>query len=202
MVVTEMIDVNKKQSKVFLDGSFAFVLYKGEIRRYHIKEGAELSESDYDEIVNVVLRKRAKLRAMHLLKSMDRTEAQLRSKLKDGGYPEEIVTAAIEYVKSYGYINDESYAERYIEANRNKKSQRRIATDLGQKGIPKEVFLQFLEEKPVDECSQIHQFLVKKRYCPEEYDYKMRQKLGASLQRKGFSFENIKKVLADFSSDE
>ena len=46
---------------------------------------------------------------MHLLNDMARTESQLRDKLKLGGYPSEITEAAIAYVKSFGYINDDAY---------------------------------------------------------------------------------------------
>ena len=46
-----------------------------------------------------VLRK-AKLRALHLLEYMDRTEKGLRQKLEQSGYPTEVVDEAIRYVKS------------------------------------------------------------------------------------------------------
>ena len=53
-----------------------------------------------------VLLKRAKLRCMNLLKSRDYTEYQLRMKLRQGVYPEDIIDAAVAYVASYGYVND------------------------------------------------------------------------------------------------
>ena len=62
------------------------------------KEECELTEDTYAKIKEVLL-KRAKLRAMHLLNDMARTESQLRDKLKLGGYPSEITEAAIAYVK-------------------------------------------------------------------------------------------------------
>ena len=38
-----VVELDKKRSKVFLDGEFAFVLYKGELRDYKIKVGNELA---------------------------------------------------------------------------------------------------------------------------------------------------------------
>ena len=102
MTVTKTEAVTKTRYKVYIDGQFAFVLYKGELSRYHVKEGAELSEGTYEKIRGEVLVKRAKLRAMHLLNAMGRTEAQLREKLKQGGYPEDIIDEAVAYVKSFG----------------------------------------------------------------------------------------------------
>jgi regulatory protein len=64
--------------------------------------------------VNVVLVKRARLRALHLLNDMGRTESQLRQKLKQNDYPDDVVEDAIRYVKSFGYVNDKEYARSYI----------------------------------------------------------------------------------------
>ena len=69
---------------------------------YHISEGAELSEEQYKKILEETILRRAKMRCLNLLKTMDRTEIQLRQKLKQGEYPEEIIERAIEYVKGYG----------------------------------------------------------------------------------------------------
>ena len=52
---------------MYIDDEFAFVLYKGELRLYHVAVGEEISQKDYDDILNQVLPKRAKLRAMNLL---------------------------------------------------------------------------------------------------------------------------------------
>ena len=48
-----------------------------------------------------ILEKRAKLRALHLLERMDRTEAELRSKLKLDMYPEDIIETVIQYEKGF-----------------------------------------------------------------------------------------------------
>ncbi len=50
-----------------------------------------------------------------------RTESQLRDKLKLGGYPSEITEAAIAYVKSFGYINDDAYIRNFIDSRKDKK---------------------------------------------------------------------------------
>ena len=106
MIVTKLEAAAKTKYKVFLDHQFAFVLYKGELARYGICEGAEIEEGQAQEILSTVIQKRARLRAMHLLEAMDRTEEGLREKLRQGLYPAEAVEEAIEYVNSFGYIDD------------------------------------------------------------------------------------------------
>ena len=102
MVVTRVEAVTKTKYKVYVDGQFAFILYKGELSRFHIAEDQELSQESYEKIRTEVILKRAKLRAMHLLNDMWRTEVQLREKLTRNEYPADIVEAAISYVKSFG----------------------------------------------------------------------------------------------------
>ena len=55
--------------------------------------------------------KEAIRKAMRLLVSRDRSEQELRDRLAREGYDPESAEAAIEYVKSYGYVNDRRYAE-------------------------------------------------------------------------------------------
>ena len=46
MLVTEIEEVSKNKCKIFLNGEFAFVLYKGELSTYHIKKGKEIPKVD------------------------------------------------------------------------------------------------------------------------------------------------------------
>ena len=46
MLVTQVTEVTKSRSKVYIDQEFAFVLYKGELRLYEIEEGKELKENN------------------------------------------------------------------------------------------------------------------------------------------------------------
>ena len=58
---------------------------------------------------------RAKKRALYLLTDQDRTEKQLREKLEKTGYSGQVIEETIEYVRSFGYIDDLRYSVRYIE---------------------------------------------------------------------------------------
>ena len=49
MQITDIKSVSKTKFKVYLDGQFAFTLYKGELFRYRIQEDGELSEEVYQE---------------------------------------------------------------------------------------------------------------------------------------------------------
>lgn len=200
MRVTQIVELSKTRSKVYIEREFAFVLYKGELRLYHVREGEEISEEDYQMIMEEVLPKRAKLRAMNLLQSREYTTAQLRSKLQQGFYPEVVIDKALEYVASFHYIDDLRYAVDYITYHENSKSRRRMEQDLQTKGIAREVveqaWITWQEQGGTqDETSMIKELLAKKHYRPEEADYKERQKIYAFLMRKGFQAEQICKAI-------
>ena len=121
---------------------FAFVLYKGELKRFGIKQGENLAQENYEKIQNEVLLKRAKKRAMHLLEDMDRTESALREKLKAGQYPGECNRAEqLTYVRSFGYLDDARYAENFIMSRKDTKSKREIKALLSQKGVSDDIDL-------------------------------------------------------------
>lgn len=197
MTVTQIEAVTKTKYKVYLDGQFAFVLYKGELSRYHIAVGEELSELVYQQILKEVLLKRAKLRAMHLLNSMGRTENQLRDKLKQSLYPEEVIEAAMNYVKSFGYVNDAEYARSFIDSRKDRKSKRELYMQLGQKGIAKDTLNQIFEEyyDVEDSREAIEAIMRKRRYDPEKATNVETQKIMGYLMRKGFAYDDIRKVL-------
>ena len=123
MTVTKIEEVTKAKCRIEIDQEFAFVLYKGELRSYGLKEGQEITEEAYRDIMENLLPRRAKLRAMNLLKNRSYTEKQLYDKLKAGDYPEEIIEQALDYVRSYHYIDDRQYAEDYIEYHKESRSR-------------------------------------------------------------------------------
>ena len=197
MTVTQVESVTKAKYRVFIDGQFAFVLYKGELSRYHLKEGSEIPETLYEEIKREIVLKRARLRAMHLLNDMDRTESQLRTKLKQNEYPEDVIEQAMQYVKSFGYINDSNYARRFIENRKTLKSKKEIYALLCQKGLDKEIIETAMEESYEEENSlaAIEAVMRKRKYNPKTATEAEKKKLWACLARKGFRYEDIRQVI-------
>lgn len=197
MKVTKLESVTKTKYKVYVDEQFAFVLYKGELSRYKIQEEAELSQEIIELIKKEVLTKRAKLRAMHLLNQMDRTEQQLRDRLKRDLYAEDIIEIAIQYVKSFGYVGDYGYAKRYIESKQNSKSKAELKVTLTRKGISKDVIQSVLEEcyEEQEELSAIRHILEKKRFVEDMATDVEKKKMFEYLLRKGFRYEDIRQVI-------
>lgn len=198
MIVTKVELVSKNRYKVEVDGEFAFVLYRRELSHYQIREECEVSEESFEQIKKEVIIKRAKLRAMHLLNDMDRTESQLRTKLRQSCYTEDVVEAALAYVKSFGYIDDLDYAKRYIQNRQNQKSKRELCAQLVGKGIERELIELAMEECYTgedDEIEAIRRLAAKRKYHFRDATREEQQKQMAYFMRKGFSYENIRRAL-------
>ena len=197
MTVTNVETVGKSKYKIYVDEQFAFVLYKGELSHYKIAVNEEITADVYERIMKEVIAKRAKLRALHLLNAMGRTEEQLREKLRQGEYPDDIIEEAISYVKSFGYINDEEYARSFIAGRKEKKSRKELYIQLRQKGIDTSILDTVFDEyyDSEDSYKAIRSLLEKKRYSPENTTPAEKSKIMAYLVRKGFSYEDIRQVL-------
>jgi len=196
MIVTALEDYGKSRKKVYLDGQFAFVLYKGELSGCLIKEQMELSDELYERIVEEILWKRIRQRSLYLLKEMDRTEMQIRQKLRGDLYPEELIQRAVEWMYGFHYLDDERYAENYVRCHDGRKSKRQMLLELQKKGVEKEIAeaaLADLEEQ--DESEQIKKLIGKKQVDIATASLKEKQKLYGYLMRKGFSSSDIGRVL-------
>lgn len=205
MTVTQIVPYPKGKGRVsvYLNDKFAFVLYKGELSQYDLEVGKCVDDELYGRIMNETVYLRAKKRGMNLLKSMDRTEADVRRKLSEGGYPADAIDVAIEYLKSYHYIDDSRYASEYIRFKSSSMSRKQIIAKLTEKGVSQsvvsEAFCKYEEENgdsgDNNERELIRKLIIKRFPTGvSNIDYNSRQRLFAYLYGKGFSVSLIEEV--------
>lgn len=183
--------LGKGKCRIKFDNGVTGLLYGSEIRGMKIEEDAYISEEQYQYLLKEVIGKRAKKRALHLLEQMDRTEQQLRDKLISSEYPECCIEGAIDYVKSFHYLDDERYAENFTRYSKEKLSRQQIKQKLMMKGISKDTVNQAIEkEYDSDESEHIRRILKKKYYnvfCDEREFRRVYQ----YLLRRGFRSNDI-----------
>ena len=197
MQITKIEEAGKKR-RIYLNDEPAFLLYPSEVRTYKLAEGQELDEQLQERIYTEVLVKRARLRCMNILKTADKTEYQLRQKLTQDGYPQEIADDAIEYVRSYHYIDDLRYARNYIGGRAGVKSKAQLKADLLSRGVPSDLADQALEDLGEDaEKEKIRTWMQKKHLDPESASREEIEAFVRFLMRKGFSYGQVKNALTD-----
>ena len=203
MLVTQIRPVTRQKYRIEAEGLPPFVLYKGEVSRYHLEKDKELSMETYREILEEVLIKRAKLRTLHLLEQGDRTRKGLEERLLQNGYPPEAVEAALAYVGSFHYVDDKRYAVNYIQNQKNRKGRARILMELRNKGVSQEdIDYAFQEtEEGADTRERIRELIRKKRKGPGKMEEKERQRLYGFLMRRGFASSDILSVLRESAGE-
>ena len=196
MEIKSLVKLTKGRAKICLDNGADFVLYKKEYESYGIEEGAELSQASYEEICTQILIPRCKKRALHLLEKQDRSEKNLRDKLKEGGYPSDIIDIAIDYINDYGYLDDARMAASHVRFYQDSRSRNRIKQDLLGKGISSDIIERVLQEEyTADEHELINRLLEKKGYDKDNATYEEKGKMFRFLAGRGFSSEAINSCL-------
>ena len=196
ITVTECQTLSKGKVQVSFDNGMQMILYASEVRRFQLREGASVTEEDLQKILEEVIGKRARKRAMHLLERMDRTEEQLRKKLEMGGYPQICIDSAIAYVKFYHYLDDYRYACVFIRGSQEKMSRRQIEMKLMQRGVGKDLIERALQEEyEGDETEQISILLEKRHFAPGQSDEKEFRRTYQYLMRRGFQSGDILKAM-------
>ena len=137
----------------------------------------------------------AKKKAMSLLKYMDRTEWQLRDKLAAKGFSEEAVEGAVDYVKSFHYLDDYRYAVHFVELHYEQRSRQRMRQDLYQRHVPEEYIDLALESICENDDIALQEALRKITKGETEFSYEEKQKIAGKLYRRGFRIGDIKRVL-------
>lgn len=198
MIITAIEPCENKKYKVYLNDELAFELYKSELKTCNLVTGMDLEEELHNRILYDIVGKRAKKRAMHILEKQDKTEQQLRDKLLENQYPAQIVEYAIDYVKTYGYIDDVSYARRYIEYRSRSKSRKQLKMELYAKGVSSEIITQIFDDMEEGEMETIRKLILKKSAEPQLLEEQEKKKLKTSLMRKGFAYSEIEKVFSQF----
>ncbi len=193
VAVTSIEQLSGGRRRVHLDNGEVWVLYVGELRTNRLSEGASIPEDQYDRIRREVLGKRAKKRAMHLLERMDRTEQQLRSKLIAAEYPPDLIDEAIDYVRSYHYLDDARYADCYVRMHGTTKSGGMLRMELQRKGVASDTIDRTLaaQEDERDESAMIRELMKKRHFDPQNADAAERRRMYAYLQRRGFRSSDI-----------
>lgn len=192
-IVSEVTAYDKKRWKVTLDeGAVAFLLYRGEMKQAGLEVPREaaaspavLTEEQFRNIQEIILLPRAKKRALYYLKNGDKTEYQIRKKLAEGLYPEEIIAQVLDFLRHYRLADDDRYTENYVNQLKSGKSRREIEAKLYARGLKGEAVREALEQlSKEDEYEACEKALSKRHSGDRKKDY-------AYLARRGFSHEAI-----------
>ncbi len=131
--------------------------------------------------------------ALMLISYRDRTEKELRDRMKRKGYQLEEIKRTITYMIEAGYLKEEEYIKRVIidTLRYKKKGWLALKSVLFEKGFKKELIESLKEEDFLNfEKEAIKELVIKKQKV-----YSKKDKLLRYLYNRGYSIEIIKGVL-------
>lgn len=199
MIVTaiEQQKHQKERYSVFIDGEFAFGLIMQDILYFKLKEGQEISETTYHFIMENLVYIKAQDTALHYISYKMRTEQEVRKKLLEKEYADEVIERVIEFLKKYNYVNDLNYAQSYVKQSARLKPKGKIALkmELRMRGIKDMIISEVLEEIQLNELDAAMQLIEKKGGTEALSDEKKKRKIVSFLQRRGYSYDIIKEAM-------
>ena len=170
--------------------------------KYKVSVDMDFSETEIQEMKYFSDIERAKSRAINYISGKLKTKYEVRLKLKEKDFTEDIIDEVIDILEKEEYLNDRLYCEVFIEDKKqlNGYGKNKIKSLLIQKGISKSVFEDFLDEFEYEEefDNALKMGIKKLNLLSNEEDvFKKKQKLINYLAYRGFSFDVINDVLRE-----
>jgi regulatory protein len=187
---------NPERVSIYLDGEFAFGL--SSIVAAWLNNGQKLTEAKIQELREKDGFEVAYQSALRLLNYRERTKKEISQKLFEKGYTSTQVEQVLDRLVNSGLVEDARFAQMWVE-NRNEfhpRSQRLMQLEMRQKGIDDEVIIRALgnSEDDLELATRAAKKQLRKYSHLEWQDF--RQKLGAFLLRRGFSYGTVAPVVS------
>lgn len=186
---------NSNRVNIYLDDEFSFGLYV--INAVRLKIGQTLSLSEINELQYEDQIESAYQKALNFIAYKPRTIFDVRKKLIDGGYPDQIIETILEKLLEKGYLNDQQFAENWIENKslHKPRGKKLIRLELKQKNIDQEII-----EDAVNQMDSDDELAVR---AAEKYHKRLsnfdeeiyKRRLTGYLMRRGFSYSTIKPIV-------
>ncbi len=136
--------------------------------------------------------------ALKLLEYRERSEWEIRDRMRRKGYEEKVITETIEFLKNQNLVNDERFARMWTESRLRRSYGRwKISSDLKGKGVDRELIDEVLEElySGINETQIVLELVERKWPSLEKEDNLMLRRISNFLKQRGFSFEVIADVM-------
>lgn len=176
---------------VFLEDGACLKITEQELLDFGLRAGDELDEGTLGRLKEAAGVSNVKAMAADLIGKRAMSRAGLEKKLKEKGASEEEARYAAEWLEAIGAIDDGDYAALLVRhCTQLGYGPARIRDKLYEKGVPRELWDEALEQAP-DNGGQIDRFLAG-RLRGRAPDEKEKKRLTDALLRRGFSWGDVR----------
>jgi regulatory protein len=209
VIVTKLEQQKRNASRfnLYIDDQFFAGISSNTLAKFNLYKGKEIKEELLEEILYQELKCRFTDRAINYIARAPKTKFRIGRYLRELQYKkkgkwfdeeanidfEKIFGEIVEKLEEMNLLDDEEFARLFVESRIKNRPRGKfvLVSELIGKGVDKEIAIKVCDELIEDEYDILKRTFYK-RYKSEELDLEDRKKV-AYLQRKGFSYDLIKK---------
>ena len=201
--VAKLTPSGKIKDRYYLDfdSGESLTVTINQIADYSIFTGRVLSEEEFEELRGDAEKIAARTRALRMLGHRPMSRKEVTDRLTQKGTEEETAEETVDWLQNIGALNDEEYALQIVRHYSAKGyGIGRIKDEFYKRGVPKELWDAALEQKPDSEETVLK--LLKSKLKSENPDRAEISKAANALYRRGFSWDEIKRAVNKFETEE
>ena len=163
-----------------------------------------VEEEAYEALLQYSEKLKAIKYASYILGIGDKSEKQLRQKLKTKGYSTHAIDSSFEVLRRNGYLDDERSCKRKCELLAKGKlfGRRRIISELMAKGYPFALCESAVDDAEIDFEENIALLYEKISKGEDLSDWEQKKKISDKLLRYGYSYDEINCLFDGIASQE
>lgn len=189
---------NKERVNIYIDDEYAFSTFLEIVYKEGLHKDLIIDTKKYSEIIKKENIQKCKNTSLRIIERSHKTEQEMRKRLFEKEYNEEEINIAIDFLKEYKFLDDNSYTNLYINEKIKSYGGQKIKYSLLSKGITKEVIDKALQEVTKEEFEEAALKLAEKKYRillkRENNKYNLYNKLYRYLVSRGYDYELSKSI--------
>jgi len=202
----ERASKNKPYYHLYADDLLLMTVRVETLLHFCLQTGMEASDAFLQEVHAYDQLQRCLEQGYRFLSRRGHFQKELRRKLRLKGYDSEVINKALQYLENKGYLNDAQLLTLFVQdaIHLKRYGPNLIKSKLFERGLPDAAIDQALKTHyPPELQHQICQELANKKWSILKKSTKpnIRQKLGAFLQQRGFTWETIQPIIEDLTTD-
>lgn len=187
---------DKRRCNIYIDGRFCCGLTLEATIKNRLKVGQIITQEKLEEIQLESEKSVAFDKALTHISATQKTEKQVRDFLNGKGYLPAVVEYVLEKMNSYHFLDDEAYAEHYVQSASKRKGSRLIRMELKSKGVSDQDASVALESLDKDCELQTAKQILEKYMRGKTADVSTLSKAFRHLMSKGFEYDIAKSALS------
>jgi regulatory protein len=179
--------------EVYVDGQLRFEVARDALQKSPLRLGHPISEEEITALVAADARRRALDTAVGMLARRPRSEREIRRRLAQRKHDAVLIDQTVQLLRDRRLIDDAEFARSWAESRDrgSPRGRRMIAAELRAHGVDQAVATEAVA--PLDEADGAYRVAAKRaRSLASCDDRAFRDRLGSTLQRRGFAWETVR----------